>query len=199
MIPVVPAPEPPDFDERVRAPGQRWLRARGLPVEGPAPGGLELEPHWRACLKQLHRAYRGHCAYLAYYIEPTTGQPSVDHFVPKSRRPDLAYEWSNYRLASAKVNARKGDFDDVLDPFELVEGTFELNLLTGAILPSPRLRSAAREAAEATLRRLRLDDPESRGLRRRLFGQYARGDISENVLRFYSPFVWAEARRQHLL
>ena len=30
---------------------------------------------------------------------------SVDHFVPKSRRWDLVYEWSNYRLACTTMNS----------------------------------------------------------------------------------------------
>jgi uncharacterized protein (TIGR02646 family) len=199
VIRVIPAPEPTDFDERVRRPGFAWLQKRGLPANGPAPRGVQPEPYWRDCLRQLHRAYGGHCAYLAYYIEPTVSQSSVDHFVPKSRRLELAYEWANYRLASGKINARKGDFDDVLDPFEIDEGAFELDLLTGAIQPSPRLRAAVRQAADATIRRLRLDDHECRGLRRKLFWQYAGEEINVDVLRHYSPFVWSEAQRQHLL
>ena len=31
--------------------------------------------------------------------------PSVDHYVAKSGRWDLAYEWSNYRLACAAMNS----------------------------------------------------------------------------------------------
>lgn len=199
MIPVRPAPEPSDFDEKVRQPGRRWLQKHGLPSSGPLPAGSPPEPCWRACLKQLHRAYGGHCAYLAYFIEFTAGQPTVDHFAPKSRRAELVYEWANYRLASGKINGRKQDFEDVLDPFELEERTFELNLCLGAIFPSPRLSLEGRQAAEATLRRLRLDDGESRELRRALFERYVSGQIDEDMLRHYSPFVWSEARRQDLL
>ena len=51
----------------------------------------------------------------------------VDHFYPKSVRPDMAYEWSNFRLASLKLNCRKREFQDVLDPFTIEPGWFCLS------------------------------------------------------------------------
>jgi hypothetical protein len=135
---------------------------------------------------------------LAHYFERLAG-PTVDHFVPKARRVELAYEWSNYRLACAKMNARKGEFEGVLDPCELEDTPFELSLLSGALRPAAGLRAAPRRAAEMTAERLGLDDPECREIRRKLFEQYASGQIDEDVLKHYSPFVWSEARRRHLL
>jgi len=199
VIPVHPAPEPADFDEKVRQPGLRWLQNHGLPLSGPVPPGTQLDPAWRACMKQLHRAYGGHCAYVSCYIEPVTGHRTADHFVPKSRHVELAYEWSNYRLACGKLNARKQNFEDVLDPFEIEERTFELNLCLGSIHPSPRLPGAQRQVAEATLQRLRLDDGECRRMRKDLIDSYVTGQIDEDILRRYSPFVWYEMRRQDWL
>jgi hypothetical protein len=198
LIPVEPAPEPADFDERVRQPGLRWLVAQGLPERGPLPRGRELKPYWRAALGELNRAYQGYCAYLAHHFERITGL-TVDHFVPKSRRVELAYEWTNYRLACGVINGRKQNFEDVLDPFEIEEQTFELDLLFGAIRPSARLRGAQRASAEATIARLRLDDGECREMRRKLFERYVRNQIDEDILRQTNPFVWLEARRQDLL
>jgi len=45
------------------------------------------------------------------YIEPATGAPSVDHVVPRASTWQLVYEWSNYRLAAARINSKKRDRD----------------------------------------------------------------------------------------
>lgn len=199
MIPVAPQPEPDDFDASVRRPGLHWLRSKGVPRRGKPPAGVELKPYWRDCLPQLHDAYGGVCAYACVYIERITGAGTVDHFVAKSADAGQAYEWRNYRLACLKMNARKGDFDDVLDPFTLAPGTFVLDLVTGRISPSPRRRAVACRAARQTIDRLRLDDAECRQWRLDWFDSYRNGVISEEHLRRHSPFVWYEARRQNLL
>lgn len=49
-------------------------------------------------------AYERRCAYLALYLEHATGNPTVDHVLPKSRVWDQIYEWSNYRLCAALIN-----------------------------------------------------------------------------------------------
>jgi uncharacterized protein (TIGR02646 family) len=139
------------------------------------------------------------CAYACAYIERITGHGTVDHFVAKSADVGQAYEWRNYRLACLKMNQRKRDFDDVLDPFTLAAGTFVLDLVTGRIAPSPRLRNGALEAARRTIDRLRLDDAECRQWRLDWFDNYHNGHICERHLRRRSPFVWHEARRQNLL
>lgn len=195
MIPVEPQPEPETFDAAVRRKGRRWLRTRKLLGRTQAPSGLVLEPYWRAC--DLHRRYGG--AYLGIFIEPVTGAGTVDHFIAKSKRLDLAYEWTNYRLACAKMNARKGETDDVLDPFALAAETFHLNLLDGSIRPHPKLRGAARKRAQATIDRLGLDDAECRSLRIGYIQEHMAGDISAAHLARRAPFVWSEARRLGLL
>ena len=40
----------------------------------------------------------------------------VDHFLSKKNRPDLTYDWNNFRYCSGAVNSSKGTLDDrVLD------------------------------------------------------------------------------------
>ena len=99
MIHVEPQPEPAGFDEKVRRKGLVYLRRKNIALDRPLPTGIELKPYWRDCLDDLHAKYRGVCAYLSVFIERVTGGASIDHFVAKSKRPDLIYEWSNYRLA----------------------------------------------------------------------------------------------------
>jgi uncharacterized protein (TIGR02646 family) len=139
------------------------------------------------------------CAYACVFIERTTGGISADHFIAKSRRADLAYEWSNYRLACITMNGRKADFDSILDPFALAAGTFRLELVTGRIYPSPRLSGSSQRRAQTTLDELGLDEPGFREMRARHYEEYRRGQYNAAFLRKRSPFVWYEARRQRAL
>lgn len=205
MIPVTPQQPPPQFEKRVREPGLRWLEERGIRLDTRLEPGMKIHPYWRECLDDLHRVYGGVCAYLCVFVERCTGGTSTDHFVAKSRRAGLAYEWSNYRLACTTMNSRKRDFEDVLDPFALEPGTFHVELVTGRIHPNPDLDERARVAAETTIERLGLDEPECREMRSRRFLDYIRlrgpapNPAAEDHLRRYSPFVWLEVRRQGLL
>lgn len=185
MIHVEPQPEPPSFDELVRQPGLRALAA----------AKEELPPHWRACLDDLHERYRGICAYLCVLIPRATGARSVDHVTPKSRRRDLAYEWSNYRLVCSLMNARKRDFEDVLDPFEIPDGWFVLELSFLQVMPSSSLDPATRARVQATIDRLRLNDQECIAARALYYDRYAEGELPAELLQEWSPFVAREALR----
>jgi hypothetical protein len=197
LIPVIPQPEPSDFDQKVRQPGRAWIAEKGHDPSKRVPKKTKIEPYWRDSLDDLHRAYGGICAYLCVYIERTS-PPTVDHFVSKLQRLDLAYEWSNYRLAYSMLNSRKGEFQDVLDPFTLALNTFELDLFEGGVWPANHLGTAQRGAAQATINRLNLNDPICRAIRLRFWEIYIRNRDSE-FLQTHSPFVWLEAQRQGLL
>ena len=182
MIPVKPQPEPTNFDEKVRQPGQDWLRKKGFSHDQPLPSKTKPKAFWRDCLGELHQEYGGVCAYLAIYIERVTGAASVDHFVAKScREAYLVYEWSNYRLACLAMNARKRAFDDVLDPFDLPENVFQLELTTGRIYVNPDLKIQDRKLfddAKTTIDRLKLDNGINRKVRETHFRDYKQKDIS---------------------
>ncbi len=179
MIHVEPQPEPPAFDDQVRKPGLRAL----------ARGTAELPDHWRACLGDLHQRYRGICAYLCVFIPPATGARSVEHFAPKSKHRDLAYEWTNYRLVCSRMNGRKGDFEDVLDPFEIPDGWFALELSFLQVMPSPALDEATRARVQATIDRLRLNDKECTDARALHYQLYLDEELSLERFREWSPFV----------
>lgn len=189
MIHVEPQTEPPDFDESVRQPGLKAL----------AEHRQNLPTYWRRCLDDLHAAYRGICAYACIYIDKTTGARSVEHFVAKSSDPRNAYEWSNYRLACSLINSRKGAFDDVLDPFEIEDGWFVLELTFLQILPNPSLDSNLQEKVQGTIDRLGLQTSECRAARAEYFDDYIHGHIDFDYLRRKCPFVAQEVKRQALL
>jgi len=103
------------------------------------------------------------------------------------------------------MNARKCDFDTILDPFALKKGTFRVELVSGRIYPNPARSRLECEAAQRTIDQLGLDDPGCRELRARRFSDYLilrgaqRNPAAEDHFRRYSPFLYEEAARQHLL
>jgi hypothetical protein len=108
VIPVKRAPEPEDFDERVRKPGQEWL----------ASGSVgEMPSHWTHCKPALSEAFSHRCGYLAMF-DSIGG--TVDHYLPKSTHPQLAYEWTNYRLCSTLMN--QNELPPLLDADESEQG-----------------------------------------------------------------------------
>lgn len=186
MIRVEPKPEPPDFDANVRQPGKLATSEDELPVL------------WRRCLPDLYDAYGGICAYACTWIPPLTGGRSVDHFAPKSAHPDLAYEWSNYRLVCSVMNARKREFEDVIDPFDIPPGEqwFELELAFLQVRPAAGLDPVRSDQAQHTIDRLKLNDPECQRARLSWYEPYLAGECAMTLLERRSPFVAQEVRRQ---
>lgn len=219
MIPVVPQPEPASFDATVRTPGLAWLcKRRGtrmalaspLPHKG-APGYCkdfwQNGHHWREAIADLRREYASICAYSALWVPPGTGFATVDHFVPKSLRPDLAYEWTNFRFASGRANGAKGDHADVLDPFHDVgAGWFHLEFALLSIYPDPSQPDTIRARVQTTIDRLALDGADWRAERQRYWDRYLQ-DLADGKnaraaardLARDAPHVHAEAQRQGLL
>lgn len=199
MIHVTAQPEPASFNVEVRQKGLAWLRKKNIALDQPLPPKTTIEPYWRHCLDDMHASYNGCCAYLAVFFERVNGGGSVDHFIAKSQRADLAYEWSNYRLACSRMNSRKREYDDVLDPFEVQDGWFRLEPVSGKVFPNPELPDEQQQAVKATIERLGLDDAGHREMRARHYQEYRQGLYTGEFLKKRSPFVWMEANRQGLL
>jgi hypothetical protein len=201
LIPVAPAPEPAEFNAKVRQPGLDWLHAKGWALNESAPEPSELPPYWRAMNKDLWVAYRGVCAYLCIFFDWSVGATTTDHFVAKSSHAGLAYEWPNYRLSCLGANRRKNRFDDVLDPFTLQCGVFQLNLVNGQVLLNAALPAdeAFMQLADSTIKRLGLNDEETKAMRASHVTEYLNGHVSADYLRRHSPFVWLELQRQGML
>lgn len=195
MIHVEPQPEPEDFDEKVRRPGRKAT----------ARGSQKMPALWCRCLDQLWSAYGGVCSYLCVRIARGTGAKTVEHLAPKSKKPGLAYEWSNFRLVCSLMNARKGVFEDVLDPFEVQDGWFILELSSLEVLPAPELKPSVRRRVLDTINRLRLNDKECLKARSELYDEYIKHvsnreeGLTFELLRKWSPFVARELERQNVV
>lgn len=210
MIRVVAADEPPTFDARVRQPGLRAIAERvGEPATKKRPGPKrlplairreDLKPEhfpsfWQEMSEDLLSAYGRICAYACLYIERLTGAATVDHWAPKSTTWDRVYEWDNYRLACAVLNARKKDYGDVLDPFAVVDGLFALDLVSLKAVPGPAA-GAQTQAVKETVRRLHLDSSDYVEALGDYLEAYRGNHISLTYLEKRAPFLARELRRQ---
>lgn len=192
MIAVQPMAEPMEFEQAVRRPGQLFLAAAATPIN------WKNREYWRRALPALRHAYGSYCAYLAMRIPMTVGNPTVDHFRPKRHFPQLAYEWHNFRLASAQMNAYKGDALDLVDPFQLPPGWFALQIPAMLTKPGAGLEPAERQQVERTIQVLRLNHEDVRQSRKTWVMLFALGKIPFDFLAEEQPFVAQELQRQGL-
>jgi hypothetical protein len=193
MIPVsLPSP-PAHYQSRVREPGLLFLAAT------PNPTSDEWGQHryWQRIHGYLYNRHKGICVYCASWTPHPrrrgVDHTSIDHFVPKSKDPALAYEWSNFRMVRAKLNNRKDSFEDVLDPCTLQPGWFRLNFTTFLLEADAALPARERMQVAATIQRLLLNgDPAYVNERARVVYRYAAGNMSFfDVEKFY-PFIASE-------
>lgn len=195
MIPVKMKPEPTDFEKRVKNKGETFLKK----VTTPTKHQWKKKAYWQDILRDLHTTYDGICAYSAEWIPFTTGDPCVDHYIPKSIKPELAYDWSNYRLACLKFNGWKSDHQDVLDPFTLPANWFYLDLPSMQIKPSIGLPNSETKAVWDTIGRLRLNGEICIESRSRWLMQYRDREITFGFLEKHAPFIAYELKRQNLV
>lgn len=214
-----PEPKPPgfDFDGRVRQPGRSALaELAGIEATAKRPGPRitkrvddirDLEPeilrqydYWTRAIEALHAAYGGVCSYSCFYVD-LLHLPTVDHFVALTKTQlEDAYEWENYRLACSLMNACKRDFPDVLDPFEVQDGWFVLDIDTLEIKPGEGLAPIIDDRVRETIRRLQLNGRDCLLARTRYFDLYwnppnPNQPIPLWFLERQAPFLAREMRR----
>ena len=212
MIPVALAEEPMDFDAKVRQPGLSAideLVGRDPRIKRPGPRRRKIAeteaevsadafpPFWREALDDMMGAYEQRCAYLAMFIEDT-GNPTVDHVIPKSLAWDRVYEWSNYRLCTGIVNSKKGNLLELVDPIAARVGWFELDLASYRIVRGTKAQKTHHRKIDATLPLLNLRDCYRQ--RQRYVEDYRLGPGNKGIdlayLEHRAPFIAAELRRQ---
>jgi hypothetical protein len=180
MIPVAKVKKPKDFDAKVKAPGDQWLKDN--------PKAKRPKALWTPYTKTLADGFAGLCGYAAMH-DPTGG--TVDHYLSFKNHPKKAFDWSNYRYASGTLNSSKRNADDtVLDPFEVQAGWFEIELPSLQMRVTDAVPIAFRAKAEYTLTRLGLRDGE-RVLRWRQswYEQYLSGNLTVDGLRKWAPLI----------
>jgi hypothetical protein len=195
VIPVSSKPEPIDFPERVRTPGQEFLRY----IPTPTTQQWYRKEFWRRVLPDMRSAYGQVCAYCAQWIPYGTGNHSIDHFVPRALQPGLAYEWSNYRYVSSRFNSRKGVFA-IADPFTLAQDAFVLDFYSFLIKVNPNLPLEQKSIALETIDILKLNTDNDLVVERQTWiDDYLTGQITYQHLQKMAPFIAYELNRQGLL
>lgn len=141
-------------------PGLKRVRTRYTPrwvdhyrhKRGPKPN----DSHWRKFHENLRVVFFSLCAFCE---ELCKGE--VDHFRPKSRFPELVYEWSNWLFSCHDCNHMKGrkgvwTSGGYVDPCaesraEHPENYFDFDLLSGGILPKKGLSKSRRQKVFRTI------------------------------------------------
>ena len=77
---------------------------------------------------------------------------------PKSTDWRLVYEWRNYRLSCLRMNRKKREFTDVLDPFCIDDDWFVIDVVEFRLHPGPSLDASRKQSVAATINRLGLND-----------------------------------------
>ena len=178
--------EPEDFAERARIPGNAWLISH--------PDAERPRDFWTPFKGALADGFRNLCAYSAMY-EPVG---TVDHFVSCDEDRSKAYEWQNYRYCAAWINSSKGNAPagDLLDPFEIEDGWFELLLPSLQLRISDTIPDEFRERAEYVLKRLHLrDDERVMRQRREWYRMYQSGELPRVGLEGKAPLIAAAIDR----
>ena len=185
MIPVKTLPEPENFDRKARQPGLQRLK------ENPH---AQLKDYWSHFKANLAEGFKNLCGYSATY-EPIG---TVDHFLSSKHHRELAYEWSNYRFASAWMNSVKRNADDtVLDPFEVEPDWFEILLPSLQLVVSPTIPDHIRPKAQFTLQRLKLRDSEQMiRQRQEWYRLYQEQKLTLEGLRDKAPLIAAAVERK---
>ena len=133
-------------------------------------GEEPADSRWREFRSRLGRQTNNVCWYCERQCdiraESGSRSPTIDHFRPRSRFPQLTYEWSNWVFScrACNVDNKKDRWPDTeyVDPcaanvVEHPEHYFDYDAGTGQIVPKSGLSGNARRKASYTIRDLGLN------------------------------------------
>lgn len=176
-------PEPPDFDREVRQKGEDWLAKN--------PDKKRPRDLWSPFRKYLADGFQNLCGYSAMF-EPIG---TIDHYISCHQDLTKAYDWANYRFASGWINSSKRASDRILDPFEVRDEWFEVELLTFSLVPQiEKIPSSEMEKAKQTQQKLNNEVIVRQ--RREWYRTYADGEISLEGLDKKAPLIARAIRKR---
>ncbi len=133
-------------------------------------GGRPTDSFWREFRSTLGVRTADICWYCERQCEPASEAggkaATVDHFKPRSRFPELTYQWTNWVFSCRRCNEEhKQDKWPALgyvdpcagDELERPEQFFDYDTETGEIVAHPTLTGDARQKAWATIADLGLN------------------------------------------
>jgi hypothetical protein len=186
VVPVAKVKKPTGYDA-VKKRGDAWLQNNKT--------ARRPRAFWSPYLKHLDDGFNHLCGYAAM-LDPTGG--TVDHYLSWKNRPDLAYEWTNYRFVSGLLNSSKRDADDsLLDPYLVEQGWFEILLPSLQMQLTSKVPASQRARAAKTLAKLKLDNGEKIvRWRQRYYEQYQKGRLDLEGLRVFAPLIADAVERE---
>jgi uncharacterized protein (TIGR02646 family) len=188
---------PTRYASKVRDKGGRFLNR----IPRPSAQDFRKHSYWREVHKDLYIGYGGICAYCASWTprkqSPGVDHTSIDHFIPKSVEPNLAYEWDNFRLCRSRLNQNKDDNTDVIDPLQVENGWFCLDFLTFLIKPNVESPMGIQNLVQQTIDRLLLNHNDYVNERVGVVREYSTDIITLTQVSEKYPFIAAEIRRQN--
>lgn len=197
MIPVTYQKGPPALVNSIATQGKAFLQTKlGQKISGKE---WNANSYWQEATDELHQLYRGFCAYSAEWIPKEKGLGrSVDHFIPKSVRPELAYEWSNFRLCFDRINSAKGEESGIFDPFLIEDGWFAIDFPSLLVTVGNGCPAEKQPQAERTIKVLELDQEWVVNRKRKMIREVTALPPADQILhlRENAPFLYRELDRQ---
>ena len=127
---------------------------------------------------------------------------TVDHFVSCEEDRTRSYDWANYRYAAGWINSSKQALrsHELVDPFAVESGWFELLLPSLQLVITDRVPAAWRERAERMLVRLHLGhDERVVRQRREWYRMYQEGELTLDGLARKAPLIAAAVRKHEAM
>lgn len=199
MIRVVEPSVAPNYENDVRIPGAALLAVTPFPTSA----DFKAHRYWSRIHQYLYDSCAGICSYCASWIPRATNpvsdhHSSVDHFLAKTHFPELAYDWKNFRLSRRDVNENKDDDCDIVDPYAIEDGWFQLDFLSCRIKADPQRNPILRQRLTHTIRVLKLNEVPIIDERTLVVGNFAHDRITPADLQRLYPFVAKEIVRQNV-
>lgn len=175
-------PEPEGVEEHAQQFTQGWVQYFRDSV-----GTRPEDSHWREYRDLIGDRSGGNCWYCERRCmrnaEDIGKSPTVDHFRPLNRFPQLAYQWGNWVFSCQRCNEdyKGGEWPDsgYVDPSaaeerERPERYFDCDTATGEIIPIDGLNSEARVRAQRTINDLGLNRLDVRFYRQHWISQFVK-------------------------
>ena len=159
---------------------------------------LKRRPHsqpkslWSLARSDLEKSYGRICAYTCRSIVGG----SVDHFLPKSKYPELAYEWANYRLSCAFANQAKAAKVGLMDPFQIGLGWFSISFPQCDVVVGPKVPKEREGEAQLTIKALKLNSESLVEGRSDIAMEFRDGSVTLDYVKRHYPFLAVEIERQ---
>jgi hypothetical protein len=181
-----PIPEPANFESDCRTPGKEWLTNNPLSEKFPNL--------WRKFQPELSEGFHDRCGWWAMRI----ADGHVDHFLSKNKHRSLTYEWSNYRYIAGTVNSSKRTWDDqILDPFEIQDGWFELIIPSMQLVTTKALPAHLLVKANRTMEKLHLDNgTKVRRNRKRWYEDFKNNKVTLEGLEEIAPLIATAVKKR---